>query len=357
MIGGKAQPIFVIDLARLALGTEVVITGYVLHKLSRQGYVELLIRDITGVTRAHVDKDPVTGAASYDPKAFWKNTRIRVYGRTGQTDGGTPVIRDVQQVDIISPQKPQISEFDNELREQASRMLLSRIIRDATEFFLREQFIQFESKFISTTWVDEGLEPLKVIYPGFGSPATLATSPSAQVLDFLTTTLAERAFTVSTSFSSTYRFPRAGAELEVIVAKALDLTTDMLINLIQSLAESIASHFRAAGASAAQPIPIIERTWSDGEELGSITCEGDFALLKYKASIPVKWEHWTTTIVDVIHLLDTDGNVVAEGSREVLNDTISISSITLYPSQFLSFLTRRAPARQLRDLGTFNVWT
>ncbi len=352
------EPVFVMDVPSRPLGEHVSVTGDVIGKRRWPDYLEITLRDATGRIRLLISNDVCTRATEKDQSCFHKKTRLKVLGSVSEQSGDLPILSDVSEVHVLGKLNSELEKLDSEMREQASRMLMSRIRRSASQFLQDECFVEFESKVISSRWDEEGLEPLRVVYPGFGAPVTLATSPSAQLMEFLVTTQAQRAFTVSTSFTSTYRFLNGAAETRIVMAKANDLTASEHEKIIWEISKRVISQFdNNVPKSLSSPV-VVEAQWPGESGLAAYSDfkpSNELTLIRYKASIPAARGLWSTHVDTIMHVVDRDSNLLVEGYRESLRGQRHISSLCLYPAQFLGLL-RRAPARQLIDLGRFNVW-
>lgn len=344
----EIKPIFILDIPKYSIGDRIIIVGIVEKRKKFQNSQEgVWLRDITGKILIIID---TIGPLAYnlDPKSIWVGTRIRVSGQLAENSRKIRVLKKVSNIEVLVSPETKLSELDAEMREQASRMLMSRICYKASEIMRDYNFIEFESSVISNRWNDDGLEPLQVVFPGFGSPAVLIPSPSPQIVEFLTITLIPRAFTISTSFTQSYRFSNSAADTCVIVAKATDLDLDNQIQLLKKLSEKILKQF----IEEVQSFSILNGVWPnaiDGMYRNEKQLTDDLNLVKFSANIPVIGENWDAHIAIILQLLDKDKNILAEGARELLANEVVISSLTIYPSQFLG-LIEKAPRRQLQNL-------
>lgn len=346
----ETESVFVLDVSRCLLGQQVHIAG-IIEKRDKfgDGVYGVWLRDITGTVLIIIEPatDPI--CEEWNPNSVWVGTRVRIAGRIGENSKKIRVLNRITSIEVLgSPENKALSELDAEMREYASSMLMSRMCRGVSEFLRRNRFTEFVSRVISNHWPAEGLEPMQVVYPGFGSPAILIPSPSSQIVEFLTTTLIPRAFTVSTSFTQSYRFSHSASETLVIVAKATDLDLDGYIDLLKEVSERILKQLVDEGRS----FSVLNGIWPhliDGVDRNDIQLTNDLNLIQFSANIPVIGKNWDTHIDSVLQLLDRDKNILMEGTREQLADRVWISSFTVYPSQFLG-LIERAPSRLLQNL-------
>jgi aspartyl/asparaginyl-tRNA synthetase len=101
----------------------------------------------------------------------------------------------------------------------SSQMLLSRIRKHCANYLELAGFLEIEPLYISLSWQDDGLHPLEVKYPGFGSPVFLVPSPSPQILKAIVTTGNPKIFSVSRCFSGEFRDTMDRTETVLICAK------------------------------------------------------------------------------------------------------------------------------------------
>ncbi len=346
----KKNITFIFDLPKYPISEQVVICGTIeKQKTLKKGIKGVWLKDITGKLLCIIDtkKDPI--APKLNLKDLWFGTRIKITGQLAENSREELILKNINDIQVLfSPRTTKLSELAPEIREQASKVLISRVCRIVSELMLANHFIEFSSRVISKYWDDEGLEPMQVLYPGFGSPAFLIPSPSAQIVEILITALISRAFTISTSFTQTYRFPNSPSEMCVIVAKATDLDIDNQIKLFQNLSKRILKEFKKN----METFPVIEGVWPntiEGKNIDNIQLSEELNLVKYSANIPVIGINWDSHISLILHLLDKDGNILAEGARESLPSNVEISTITIYPSQFLGLIEKAQP-RQLQNL-------
>jgi hypothetical protein len=338
------------DLTGFPIGEKLAITGQLLftRDYTKRQIIAMGVRDITGTVKAILaldKKDLIVNVKTH--------SRVRIVGMLARNSRDELIIDQVEDVKNLGSLNAPYSQLDVELREHASRMFLSRIVNDCASTLRANGFEEFDSKVISTEWIDGGLEPLQVLYPGFGNPATLATSPSAQVMDFLNATGVAKAFTSSISFTTTFRHPNNAAETRIIVAKAVDLTLENLQSLIWLIANRVLEKLRVQKQSS-EAQKILEKPWPDKSfdpEDNSL-----IYLFRYSGDVPTGGIGWRSTFLEhVIHVTNSKGSILIEGSFEKIGQRV-VSGLTIFPSQFLSFIDATQPKRQLSDLKEYITW-
>jgi hypothetical protein len=338
---------FIFDVQHCQLGEDIIITGTVIDSKRYQNSIYgVTVKDITGKITCLFENAEITSTETF--KKIIQNVRIRISGKIKLNSKQVRVLSEIDNFEILGNNKSPLTELDSEYREQASRMLMSRICKKAANFLQLNHFKEFDSRVISNRWYEDSLEPLQVVYPGFGSPAYLITSPAAQVIDFMTTTISHRAFTISTSFTTSYRFPNGSAETKVIVAKAMNLTKEEHKEILKEISNKVLMEFKTE----IEPVVEFEGEWPykiDGVEYFEKQLIGELTLVSFAANIPVIGANWDSKIDIILQLFDRNKNVLAEGTREIIENDLTISSLTIYPSQFLG-LIQKAPFRQLQNL-------
>ena len=321
---------FAAELTGLPPGVEVTVTGLVVGLRKFPNRVWLSIRDPFGVVKVAVPRR--TGDDEAGTVSARKSDRIQVTGLLEHNDEGHPVVNSDSPPVILGNASDRLADLSSAMREQASRILLAQAVRLLSSTLREEEeFVEFESRAISTRWEKGGLEPLHIRYPGFGGAVPLATSPAAQVTDIINTTGAKRVFTVATSFSTTYRFPDAGAELRVIVGKAVDSGLDDLARLMSSvLGKALDGMQLRQNAEEIEPFSIRR-----------LEVYSAHAGLDGAPSV-------------LVQAITPAGSILAEGSTETVGASV-LAGFTLYPTNLLTLLSA-TPARNLRDLRVFNVW-
>ncbi|MHC8609904.1 hypothetical protein ACW4FP_19880 (plasmid) [Paenarthrobacter ureafaciens] len=319
---------FAPELKNLADDTEVTVTGYVKSVRKFTEHFGVWIRDAFGDILLRIERAPDS-----DVKPPKKGDRLRVEGRISTNDKGEPVVCVRELPELLGNSAAVISELSDAMRDQAAKMLVAQAVRHTTAFLLSENFVEFESRVISTQWSGTGLEPMKVIYPGFGCPVPLTTSPAAQVVDFINTVGVRRAFTSTISFSTTYRFPEGSSDLRVIVGRVAGIQTEKLQSMLTRLIQYVLAHLNPEGF-AAQNSP------------GSPASRTAWTSFDYKDQ---------KGLVKVMQVLLDNGFPVVESFAEELGDHDNLHGFTVYPDQFVSLLAAM-PARNLRDLRGARVW-
>jgi hypothetical protein len=343
------SPCYVSDLGKRALGEKIAVTGQYLARRDHRDRVVLTVRDITGTTFAKVSFEQMLGLAGLE-----KYSRLRILGLAGKSKSGTDnVIPQVDLIENLGTLKVPYQDLNVEMKDYASRLFVSRISH-ATASLLREQgFDEFESKVISSEWLDGGLEPLQVAFPGFGNPAMLATSPNAQVMEFLNATGVNKAFTIALSFTSTYRHPNNSAETKIILAKALDVAAPDLRELSISVCRRVVDKL-AIPQSSLIVEENLDAVWPNS--ISPLTGNSTLGIFQYNIGIATAGTAWRNMLLErVVHVISKAGLILIDGAVERIGQR-SVSTLAIYPARFLSLIDSPMPRRRLSNLGQYKSW-
>lgn len=342
------------DIRAIDLDEEVSITGYVVKRREFSTHLSVRVRDITGTILIELPRGSQGAKDPWPKSMFPEGARISVSGRVKANAQGERLIH-AAEVRNLGRIHSRLSELDAEMREQASRMLISRVSSSLARLLQNQKFVQFRSSVISLNLTESGLQGMRVTYPGFGGHVNLAISPSAQVMEYLNTTGERRAFTESVSFSTTYRFANGNTEIPVTVGKSLDMDPDQHRRLLGQLATKAldAAGIAVASNNTIKVSPRSLQGWGSPQRYDAD--DARFALFEYAVNIPVFGRNWESTVRGIIHVCDNSGTLLMEGAEESIGSNVSIKTVTAYPTQFLQGLTSR-PDRRLRNLEQYHDW-
>ena len=322
--------VFAIELAAATVGESLSIAGVVdQRKRVNDGYA-LQIKDATGMIWIH--------ATRIDDRIH-KKTRLLATGTTGRNARNGKIVLYCTEEPQVLGNFESLSNVDDALREQATRLLVSRVIEYATIAFKAENFVQIDTRLLSTSSPVAGLEPIQAKFPGFGAPVSISTSPANQLRNFMMVTGVGRVFTVSSSFSTSFRFAGSGTEMRVVMGLALGL--------------DYKSHEQAMTRVISR---IFSRIEHSEHHFPTFNMPKRVRIVHEDVSQAVKSDSWQkTTLERWARVIDSSGIVIMEGSLEQLANRSHIASITLYPDHILSLL-QTIPTRRLTDLRRILWW-
>lgn len=201
------------------------------------------------------------------------------------------------------------------------------------------------TRLISSSVISDTLEPLTINFPGFGSNAFLMTSPSTQLLQFLIESYVPSAFSVTKSFSSSYRFPNGSTELNVIVGKTILYNEKILKNLFQDILKRFLKDFLLNDFQIIE----IKAKWPDNSVLDKIV-DNQIGILSYECDFPIVSENWESQGISIVQIIGVSHVLYAEAFIEKISESdTQITTFTFYPEQILS-LIQKSPRRHLQNL-------
>lgn len=328
------------DVQKHAVNDKVCVTGIVNRKWKRpDGGFGIQIQDLSG----SVNISFATNNYRYAKEHFIKGKRVRLYASVAIDNKNEKYLHDIVDVEFLEELNRWTREYD--IIEQESLVLISKICNKIRARLTDINFIEVNTRIISRYIGDEILEPLLADYPGYGSPAYLAPSPSSQLSEFLAVTLLPRVFTETVSITSSYRFPNGATEIPIIMAKAINLSSTEEKEIILKTSSSIMSSL----SDRKYKLKIVEDEWGN-EAIRNNPYEKDlFIYCTYSSNIPAIGKRWSSVVNTIHRLEDDNGNLLVESAVETVNESIKISTITFYPTQYLNWI-KKAPKRQLLNL-------
>lgn len=329
------------DLSKLPFKSKVRITGIISKKVRMSKRIGISLQDITGTTMVSVDKEYVNDQLSL----LKVGKRVRIYGSVNTDHKGNRIISEVEKIESIF----EIGNTDDiDIFDQEARLLTSRISNQIRKELENNEFQEITTRVISRYLGEEILEPLLVKFPGFGTEAYLSPSPSSQLSEFLSVTLLPKVFTETVSFTTNYRFRNASSEMPIIMAKAINMMQEEGRSLIIEITRHIFKELSGQSVT----IRYKEDDWTESISESAL---GDNKYLYgvYNANIPVVGQKWNSIVEKIVRLEDDEGNVLVEGTHEVINGNVSLSTFSFYPTQYLN-IVQKAPRRILQNL--WNVY-
>lgn len=327
------------DLTQYSENALVCITGIISDKWRKKNGFGISLKDLTGL----VNVSFCNNQGHYSKDMFIKGKRVRVYARVSLDRKGQRCLDNVDSVEFLE----EINQLNKELDilEQESLVMLSKICNTIRTHLDKLGFIEVNTRVISRYLGEEILEPLLAEYPGFGTAAYLAPSPSSQLSEFLAVTLLPKVFTETISFTTSYRFPNCSTETPIIMAKAINLSKENEKSVILRISKSIVDSL----SDKTFQMETICGEWSDALPVQKKHKNGVFTFSIYSANIPAIGRKWNSMVHTIIRFEDDKGNLLIESSTEKINETTNVTTFTFYPSQYLNWISK-APKRQLLNL-------
>lgn len=336
---GDYQIILSRDLLQYSENDPVCVTGIISDKWGKRDNFGISLKDLTGL----VNVSFWNNQRHYSKDMFTKGKRVRIYASVSLDRKGQKCLGNVDSVEFLE----EINQLNKELDilEQESLVMLSKICNKIRTHLVKLDFIEVNTRVISRYLGEEILEPLLAEYPGFGTAAYLAPSPSSQLSEFLAVTLLPKVFTETISFTTSYRFPNGSTETPIIMAKAINISKDDEKNIILRISNSIVDSL----SDKTFQMVTIQGEWSDELPVQKTHKNGVFTFSTYSANIPTIGRKWNSMVQTIIRFEDDKGNLLVESSTEMINETTNVTTFTFYPSQYLNWISK-APKRQLLNL-------
>lgn len=332
-------------LERGAEGDAVRLTGVVSGKPRGRGgisFFDVLDSVSLKVLQFGAQRDELTPEDFSIIKSLGDGTRIQVEGRLANNNRGD-LIAWVSQPPVIHEQVGTLS-LATAAPEQRRVMagLLAASVRHAVEaHFLRSGFLGVSCRVLSSSHgPTDGLNPLVAFYPGFGTPVSMAPSPSPQLVDAIIMTGANRVFSSTACFTTSYRDDLDGVETDLLMGKIAGAD---LLELLQ-LAEEV---LKVVGDEVGLQLPegILPRHTVNWPELNCDPTELPEVVI---SKIPSNTGDDALTTVFRVHLSDTC--VPIEGSLEPFTSQSKLGTLSIFPGRFLP-LVAHTPIRRLYPLG------
>jgi len=200
----------------------------------------VMLRDITGVIQIILRKDAL-------PEQEWKRAkeirnldRIRIKGVSGFSKTGALSVF-AEKVEIIMKKETAATIFtidEQDSRTLTGQFLLARLQEKACEWMRENGYVEFVPYYITSSRISSHLEPLEVVFPGWGSNAYLIVSPSGQLLKALTVA-DTKVFCVSRVFSQMVRDGYTSAESMILCAQCFEPNENEMERLGELLIKSI----------------------------------------------------------------------------------------------------------------------
>lgn len=226
-------------------------------------------------------------------------------------------------------------------QRRVAASLLTAALRDLTEDHLRRQgFLGVATRVLSSSWPDgSGLRPLTAVYPGFGTSAFVAPSPSPQLVDALIFSGTDRVYTSSHCFTTSFRDDLDGVETDLVMAKATDLDVNEIRELIQDIITLVGRHLGLH--------ELIHETLRHTLTLWP-------SLQPDETGFPQLVEAVSEDALDspqyAFRAYTSKPSAPIEATLEVIGSGVAISTIAIFPARFLP-LAESTPIRRIYPLG------
>lgn len=255
-----------------------------------------------------------------------------------------------------------IREADLPYRAVGAKMIQARIIKHLRQFLDNSGFIEIEPRYLSTSWVGYGLEPIRAVFPGFGLPVYLNPSPLPQLFEAVISTAQPKFYAVARCFSSSARDTRSSTEATVLFCLERLAKPTSNSNIWDIALRNVRALLEAAETSPAD-LNLGEATFVEGQwPLKAPYVEGFAVQRCVRPSIPFRERPIQGTKLELVEVLQfarvalTRGGqqyVFAECSEERRFGAIAVLCTTYHTEHILDLLVS-TPFRALRTSTFWN---
>ena len=321
----KLTRFLVSEILKMDVDTKIQVRGKIIKILKRpnkgkRGVAIIQLKDNTGIIKIRIEGiDEKSGMND----VFTENRIINVSGKLVKNDNNEKIIlanrsgsHSHESID------KSYQNYDAELKEQQSRSIISKICRVLSQELEKKGYLEISTKVVSREWNEEAFNLMEVSYPGFGTPVYLVPSPFSQLSDFLLATFNDKAYSVTSSFASSFRFPHSPTEIKIVYAVSMAKDNQELTELMLELHRIII------------------------DEIGKLLLHEKLNMPKLSFDIEepnfqVIADNWTSVIQSIVRYQSEDGDVFMEGSEEITDGEMRIQTLVVYPTQYMGNLNMR----------------
>lgn len=319
------------------------IRGLIADLIDRGGIIIMRLIDATGQIRVEFHRSESNEESWRIIKKIRKMDRICITGLVREKEEKLFIIPEGFQIFLPKTiSNLSLQELDENI--VSSQFFLARIRSRAASFLINNGFEEFEPNMISVTRGETKIDPLRVIFNGYGSPLYLIPSPAAQLREAIITAPAEKVFCVSRCFSATIRDGYTSAESMILCLRQLNISIEEICTLGESIIKNILGHFTTMPE-------IYDATWLSGKAWKRVTCktifpEGAIDLPEIQIQLAQPEEK----ISHIFRVIWPPNHIIAEGHIESISKDISLGGMTIHLEKIVLIL-KDFPFRRLRHLG------
>jgi hypothetical protein len=309
------------------------------------------LRDVTGVVQLSASRDQLSDDAWNAVTGLRTGNLVTAVGTVGRSKRGEPsiLLEDapiVRETVLDSP----ISGAQVDYPHVGTQIFVARLRNRASEFLRDAGYLEIEPKLISADWRTEGVEPLELVYPGFGASAYLAPTPATQLIDALIATGSAAVFAQSRCFSTTYRDEKSSHESVIVAARAVGIGPDEHYRRIQECVAFTFGELQTLPQAGLFPTDQWRQRMVDAPLSGDRSEHVKEPTLVVYRSPNIGPSAGGITVLELCRLVWPPRRTIAEGSRELLDNGLAFASMVIHIERMASLL-RDVPFRHLRNLG------
>jgi hypothetical protein len=246
----------------------------------------------------------------------------------------------------ISPTVEAPGDLDRALAEVGNQITLAHIRSRAVAHLYREEYLEVETHFISTSWRDTGLRPLHVDFPGFGRPIYLAPSPIPQLLRVLFLTGGPRVFSASRCFTSSYLDDLAGTERALLCAASIDMDEPAL----RAAGVRLLRHVLADKKALPEQFEYLQKDWLEEEvpwPQDPSTLRFDSPRVLHCSGVSLDSSEMFGHSVQLLRIYWPPNTCLLDIAVHPIGDMPSLGIMTLHLARLAQLVTHRTHRRSL----------
>lgn len=324
-------------------GDAVRLTGIVTDRRNKGGLCFVDVRDAsTAVAIQFGAQRDALGEVAFDEiKALQKGDRVTIAARLGPNRSGglvawvaeAPIVREALTNVSLATAAPE--------QQRVAAAVITAAIRSVVDScFTQHGFLGLATRTLSSTaGTFDGLKPLVANYPGFGTAALIAPSPSPQLVDAIVLSGADRVYSLSNCITTSFRDDLDGVETDLVMGKVLNATFPDLVAIIEDVLSAVTAclGYRLTDGTARN-----RTQWPELRPSGAGFPE------IVTAVVPRQDPDIGETLVFRLHMNETCAPI--EGAIEPFSVGTNIATLAVFPGRFLP-LAEHAPIRRLYPLG------
>ncbi len=309
------------------------------------------LRDVTGIVQLTANHEHFSDEAWAEVMKIRTGNLVTASGTITRAKRGDPTILlnatpIVRETVLDSP----ISGGQVDYPHVGTQIFVARLRNRASEFLRDMGYLEIEPKLISADWQTEGVEPLELVYPGFGASAYLVPTPATQLIDALIATGSGAVFAQSRCFSTTYRDEKSSHESVIVTARAVGLDGEAHYRRLTECVAYTFGELKTLPQAGLFPIEEWRRRMVDAPLSSDRADDVKKPTLIVYRSPSIGRSKGGIAVVELCRLVWPPRRTIAEGSRELLDNGLALASMVLHVERMASLL-RDVPFRHLRNLG------
>lgn len=231
----------------------------------------------------------------------------------------------------------------------ARQFFLAQLRNKASSWMRERGFLEFSPLYLSASTEFEHLEPLEVVFPGWGGKSYLIASPVHQLQSALMAAR-DRVFCVSRVFSSMVRDGYTSAESQILCLQLFNPQDDELKNLAEGLIKHLFKDLRTMPEAFELPWSVQE--WSVLEAESSPSFTGDSynrpTFETYREFPSELLNGSSQTVIMIMRLMWPPNIVLAEGHIGLI-DAVRYGGLTIHLERMIPLLKKDIPLRFLQQ--------